>query len=671
MTLMTPLIARVFRPTSVVLLIAASRLLSAQQTVAPPATSTLAAAASDSIVRLAVDPAKFKGQPVVLLLDEGIYRVEPDGRGARRTRQVMQVLDASAVRGLSERAYSYAKTHQIITVHWVRVLKPNGDVVSDKVAQEQESDVPAAMSNPIYQNQRLKRLSLSGVAVGTILDIAWTLEETTPSRAGDFFFRWNVNNTTPIVSSRFVLNIPDGFAPRIAERNLTSRRTELVAGGRRLLTWSVHDEPGIVLEPFAADSNDVVKTVTIAPPGSWNDLAHWYDALARDRYALNAPVAQRIDSLVRASGARSRLDTIRAVRRWAAQDVRYVSVALGIGGYQPRTPAEVISTGFGDCKDKATLFVAALRRYGIQASPVLLALGGRPDRALPSIYQFNHAIAAVREGKDWTYTDLTADVIPYGVIPDAYQGAFGIIINPDGSAQEITFPITSANENVNTQRLILAVDTSGHVSGHVTEESLGVLSYPMRGAFASPLDSARRAALGKALAQRIFAADATVDSIVAFDGRDERAHTQMSYRIVADATLKAVGDVRLFTLSPTIRGPARAFRNLARDLESRPKRVFPIDAAQLLTPTVAVVDLHLTLPNGWKAELPKNVTTTTFFGRYESTWTQVGSDVHLVRRITGARGYFPSARIVEVITWLKAVGMDDYEFLSLRQTSSL
>ncbi len=665
MTSMSPLIARVFRPIVVTLLLAAGRPLSAQQ-----APSALAAAVSDSIVRLAVDPAKFKGKPVVLLLDEAIYRVEPDGRGARRTRQVIQVLDQSAVRGLSERAYSYAKTHQTLTVHWVRVLKPNGQVVSNKVSQEQESDVPAAMSNPIYQDQRVKRLSLSGVAVGTILDIAWTLEETAPSRAGDFFFRWNANNTTPIVHSHFVLDIPDGFAPRIAERNLTSRRTELVTGGRRLITWSVHDEPGILPEPFAADSNDVVMTVTIAPPGSWNDLAHWYDALARDRYALDAPVAERIDSLVRASGARTRLDTIRAVRRWAAQDVRYVSVALGIGGYQPRTPSEVITTGFGDCKDKATLFVAALRRYGIQASPVLLALGGRPDRLLPSIYQFNHAIAAVREGKDWTYTDLTADVIPYGVIPDAYQGALGLIVNPDGSAQEITFPVTSANENVNTQRLSLAVDTSGHTVGHVTEESLGVLSYPMRSAFASPLDSARRAAIGKALAQRIFAADATVDSIVAFDGRDERAHPQMSYRIVADATLKSVGDVRLFTLSPAIRGPARALRNLARDLESRPKRVFPIDAAQLLTPSVAVVDLHLTVPDGWKAELPRNVIATTFFGKYESTWTQIGNDVHLVRRITGARGYFPAARIVEVITWLKAVGMDDYEFLSLRQTTS-
>ncbi len=667
---MPPLIARVLVPASAALIAWAPLPLSAQQAVPPQAPSLLAAAASDSIVRLAVDPAKFKGKPLVLLLDEGVYRVEPDGRGARRTRQVIQVLDASAVRGLSERAYSYAKTHQTLTVQWVRVLKPNGEVVSDKVSQEQESDVPAAMSNPIYQDQRLKRLSLSGIAVGTILDIAWTLEEAAPSRLGDFFFRWNANNTSPIVQSRFVLDVPVGFTPRIAEHNLTSRRTETVAGGRRLITWAIHDEPGLLLEPFAADSNDAVMTVTIAPPGSWNELAHWYDTLARDRYALTAPVAQRIDSLVRASGARTRIDTIRAVRRWAAQDVRYVSVALGIGGYQPRTPAEVLTTGFGDCKDKATLFVAALRRYGIPASPVLLALGGRPDRLLPSIYQFNHAIAAVREGKDWTYTDLTADVIPYGVIPDAYQGALGIIVNPDGSAQEITFPVTAVDENINTQRLSLAVDTSGHAVGHMTEESLGVLSYPMRAAFASPLDSARRAALGKALAQRIFAADATVDSIVAFDGRDERAHTQMSYRIVADATLKPVGDVRLFTLSPTIRGPARAFRNLARDLESRPKRMFPIDAAQLLTPSVAVLDLHLTLPDGWKADLPKNVTATTFFGRYESTWTQVGSDVHLMRRITGARGYFPSTRIVEVIAWLKTVGTDDYEFLSLHPRTS-
>ena len=635
------------------------------------AAAQLIAAPSDSIVRRAVDPARFKDWPIAVLLDEGSYRVEPDGRGVMRTRQVVQVLSAGAVGGLAERAFGYAKAHQTLTVHWVRVLKPNGDVVSDKAAQEQESDIPAAMANPVYQDQRVRRLSLAGIAVGTIVDIAWSLEESAPPRAGDFFLRRTLNSTTPTVQSRFTLDIPAGFSPRIAERNIRVPRTDITADGRRVLTWSAYALQGIRPEPFAADSNDVVMSVTVSAPGSWSDLARWYDGLARDRYVVNADVARRVDSLVRASNARSRLDTIRAVHRWVTQDVRYVSVSLGIAGYQPRSPSEVLRTGFGDCKDKATLFVATLRRYRIDASPVLLALGGRPDRSMPSIFQFNHAIAAVRDGAGWTYTDLTADAVPYGEIPDAYQGALGVVVNADGSAQEITFPVSPIDANASELSVSLSIDTAGRVLGHVTERARGVGSYPLRMAFATPLDSLRRETLSKGLALRFFPSDATVDSVVTSSGRDFTVPVQMSYRLNAEGTLKVVGDTRLFALSPTLRGVARSFRNLARDLEARPVRVFPIDAAQLLASSVAVTDVRITLPIGWKAELPKNVSATAFFGSYESTWTQEGREVHLVRRIRGGRGYYLPQRIVEVVAWLKAVGVDDYEFLSLHPATTM
>lgn len=114
------------------------------------------------------------------------------------------------------------------------------------------------------------------------------------------------------------------------------------------------------------------------------------------------------------------------------------------------------------------------------------------------------------------------------------------------------------------------------------------------------------------------------------------------------------------------RSPARGYKNLARDLESRGTRLFGIDASQILGQVETVTELHLTLPEGWKADLPKNVASTSFFGRYESTWTQEGREVRLVRRIQGQRGTFPPHRISEVIVWLKTVGADDFEFLSLR-----
>ena len=66
----------------------------------------------------------------------------------------------------------------------------------------------------------------------------------------------------------------------------------------------------------------------------------------------------------------------------------------------------MLATGYGDCKDKATLFVAVVKALGFQAYPALLNSGGRVDPALPSIAQFDHAIAAVERPAGRVYVDL-------------------------------------------------------------------------------------------------------------------------------------------------------------------------------------------------------------------------------------------------------------------------
>ena len=101
--------------------------------------------ASDSIYRLAVDSTAYPEQSTVLLLDDGVVRMDADGQGTRTYRQVVQVLRTRAVAGLQEREFSYDPDRQRLTVNWIRVLKLDGDVISAKPSQTQESDVPAAL----------------------------------------------------------------------------------------------------------------------------------------------------------------------------------------------------------------------------------------------------------------------------------------------------------------------------------------------------------------------------------------------------------------------------------------------------------------------------------------------------------------------------------------------
>ena len=459
----------------------------------------LAPQPSDSVVKLAVNPATRTGAHIVTLLDELVFRVEPDGRNTRRYRQVVQLLTDNAARAKAEQSFAYAPNHQGFVLHWIRVLKPSGEVVSDKAAQEQDADVPAAMQNPVYQNQKIRRLSLAGVTAGTILDLSWTIEEKAPYRAGDLYDLRFVNSPVDVVRFRYVLDAPVTFQPRILEYNLNITRTDSLANGRRISTWVASNLPHVVGEPFMSDSNGVIQSIIVSAPSTWADLAFWYHGLSKDRYTLTPDIARRVDSVVTVSRARTRLDTIKALHRWVAQDVRYVSVSLGIGGYQPRSPEQVLSTGFGDCKDKATLFVSAARKYGIDANTVLLASNGHTDRSAPTMFQFDHAIAAVRDGKGWTFTDLTADFIPYGTLPAAYQGGMGLVVLPDGRSEQVTFPVSATDSNTNVVRVIGTLQADGAVSVHVDDRSTGATALRIRQSFYAPIDTTQRGAAMRAL----------------------------------------------------------------------------------------------------------------------------------------------------------------------------
>ncbi len=428
---------------------------------------------NDTIYALAVDSADHPEEASAFLLDDGVVRYEADGRWSKTYRQVVQILREGGVAAEQEHRFSYTPSHQKLTINWIRVVKPDGTVISAAPAHMQESDVPAAMGDPVYSDRRVIRASLSGVAVGTLVDYSYTQEETKPYRPGDFYDSWSVTTALTTRRSRLIVDVPESFPLTIREWNLNFPRRETHANGRATYVWATADVPRFRAEPFAADSNGVVMHLALTGPDSWGALAAWYAGLAKDRYGLSAALRDKVHQLV--ADARSWDDTVRAIHRWVAQDIRYVSIALGLGGYQPRSPAKVFETEFGDCKDKATIFVAALGDLGITAYPVLLNASGAVVRDLPSVQQLDHAIAAVvrPDGSD-LYADLTAAAVPLGLLPAAEQGEFGLVVHPDGRGQVVTLPLDSASANRTETEITGTLDTLGYFRGVVPAARRGL-----------------------------------------------------------------------------------------------------------------------------------------------------------------------------------------------------
>jgi len=616
---------------------------------------------SDTLYRLAVNPAEHPSERVVLLLDDGVVRYDADGTGTKTYRQVVQILSSDAVANYAEHEFSYSPSHQRLTINWMRVVRPDGSAISKAPAQVQDADVPAALGNPVYTDTKVRRVSLSGVAPGTIVDWSYTIEERKPFLRGDWSASWSVQTGAFTRRSRYILDLPKSITPRIVERNLPFRARETIAGDRWIRTWAAQDVPRVSGEEFMADSNGVVASIEVGGTVSWEDIGRWYAGLSRDRSTAAPEVLAAVKPFF--TKAQTATDTLRAVQRWVAQDIRYVSIALGLGGYQPRPPAEVVRTGYGDCKDKATLFVAVASALGYTAYPVLLNSRGTVEQAVPSISQFDHAIALVERPEGRVFVDLTADLMPYGELPSGEQGGFALVVHPDGGTDQVRLPESSPGANLYETRIVGALASDGYIDASYEERAKGARQYALRQLFVGPIDSTRRADFARSMAAKLYP-DAEADSLQIFDGHDLTAEARIALRITHGLAARAAGGGRTMILSlpfPSMRGMGDA----ARMLDAAGPRRFPIDAARVIGPLVATNELVLALPSGWRVDLPAPVSVSGVWGRYTATYSQESDTLHVRRRLEGTRGVYPPDTYPDLVAWFRSLAADDVPYLVL------
>jgi len=609
--------------------------------------------ASDSIYALAVKPADYPDEAYVYLLDDGVVRFEADGRARRTYRQVVQILTQDGVDAWGELSFSYSGSREKLTLNWARVLRPDGTVVSARPTHEQESDVPAALEYPVYSDTKVHRATLGGLAPGLLVDYSYTVEAREPVMPGDFFTSWSVTTGRPTRRSRFIVDVPASLVPRLRERNLTFARTTTVAHGRRVYEWATADVPKPPLrEPFASDSDGFLQGVAVAAPLGWDDVARWYAGLVRDRFAVTPELDARLAGLV--EGARTALDSLRAVHRWVTQDFRYVSVALGIAGYRPRPPAEVLATMYGDCKDKATLFVALARRMGFRADPVLLSASGGVDTLLPSVSQFDHMIAVVERPGGRLFADLTADDIPLGQLPAPEYGQFALIVHADGRGEAVTLPLDSATANLAADSLTGSVTPDGAFAGRLVTTLTGREAEGLRDVLSHNITPRQREDLARSIANGLFDG-ATSDSIELFDGRDLAATARVAVAIAGGkaATDAGGGSILRLPLHPLF--PSE----VVEEVQAHVPRKYPIDVERVIGPRLSLEAYRITLPPGWHARLPAGVTATSAYGRYRSSYAQDGRDLVVERRVEGARGIEPPDSAAGLVAFVRAVAADD------------
>jgi tetratricopeptide (TPR) repeat protein len=209
--------------------------------------------------------------------------------------------------------------------------------------------------------------------------------------------------------------------------------------------------------------------VAFSTAKSWQQIAARYESIV-DQQNRTGDLQSLVQGVDRSQPP---LTVATQVAAKLHKQVRYTGLEFGESEIVPHTPEETLKRNYGDCKDKASLLVAALRSAGLKSYVALLnaGFGTDVDQNIPGLGLFNHAIVYVAvEPPIWI--DATSAETRIGEIPSADQGRLALVANKETTALVKTpeFPAES-NRSIHTIEMHLSDFGPGEI--HETMEARG------------------------------------------------------------------------------------------------------------------------------------------------------------------------------------------------------
>ena len=214
---------------------------------------------------------------------------------------------------------------------------------------------------------------------------------------------------------------------------------------------------------------DVEGTAT-----SWQELGKWqYDNLIHGRDEISDATTQEIKNLV--TGIEDPIERAKKVYQYVQDKTRYISIQVGIGGWQPIEASEVDEFKYGDCKGLTNYTKALLKVADVPAHYAVVYAGRAKndiDPDFPSM-QGNHVILNLpQENQQDIWLECTSQKTPFGFIGDFTDDRNVLLVKPNGGQIKKTI---GYYEKDNYQKIdgALKLDANGDLFADFTIASEG------------------------------------------------------------------------------------------------------------------------------------------------------------------------------------------------------
>lgn len=373
---------------------------------------------------------------------------------------------------------------------------------------------------------------------------------------------------------------------------------------------------------------------------TWDEFGKSVYGLFKDRDDISPALQAQFAQL----RGKPTLEIAEAVRSYLDKNTRYVSIQLGIGGWQPFKAGVVERTGFGDCKALANFAHVLFKQAGVTTYPTLLhafSNNGKIDRSFPQNY-FNHAIVCIPNNKDTLWMDCTSPEINLGHLPKGDSNCDVLLISEEGG-KLVSTPAYSSAQNLQQRSIRFDIDDQGNINGKIITEAKNALGEDLFSRLRASAEDQR-----KEILEELPFSNPVLSNIAYQNTKTPEMNIVESYSLSASKYGSVVGK-RIFI--PVI---ALERTSLLPKIEKRQAGI------QRNMGYTSVDSLEYKLPLGYKVEtIPAEVNVSTDFGSYKLCCKVDKDKLQITRSIQINEVKLPASKYNEMYDFYKKMSMAD------------
>ena len=310
-----------------------------------------------------------------------------------------------------------------------------------KIRERDFVDISAVDGATMYSDSRVKYMDYTPTEYPFTAVFTSTIQTQNTANLPSFS---PISYYVGIQKSRYKISYPPSFTLHKKELNLEEFGV-IKDEKEGKLTYIIENISGIKPESYSPSEAKIEPKVffalnkfnydgVTAEINNWEEFGSWmYQNLLNGRATVDDATKAIIENLV--ADATSDREKAKRIYEFVQNKTRYISVQVGIGGFQPIPANEVDKVGYGDCKGLTNYTMALLKIAGVESYYTHVEAGSEivgfyDDFA--SLAQGNHVNLNIPNNGDDIWLECTSQKVPFGHIGDFTDNRNVLVITPEG-----------------------------------------------------------------------------------------------------------------------------------------------------------------------------------------------------------------------------------------------